>query len=53
METSDIYKDYDYEYAKIKKLSDLVVAKEHVEKEIQNKIIKYKIYKYKITKTLL
>ena len=39
---SDIYKDYDYEYAKIKKLSDLVVAKEHVEKEIQ-----------KITKTLL
>lgn len=42
METSDIYKDYDYEYAKIKKLSDLGVAKEHVEKELEE-----------ITKTLL
>ena len=42
METSEIYKDYDYECAKIKKLSDLVVAKERVEKEIEE-----------ITKTLL
>lgn len=42
METSEIYKDYDYEYAKIKKLSDLGVAKEHVEKELEE-----------ITKTLL